>query len=167
MKYIKKSCNIFFWILDKINKKLYKKLYPCYLSWLGININKNDYDKTWISPTVFFDSSRYNMIEIGKNVTISFDVTVLVHDYSIVHAAGYIGKKAEKIIVKKVVIGNNVFIGAKTTILPGTTIGDNCIIGAGSVIKGCLEANSVYCGNPAKRICTIQEYAEKYSDLLI
>ena len=39
------------------------------------------------SPTVFFDSARYDLIEIGKNVTISFDAVILVHDFSIKHVA--------------------------------------------------------------------------------
>ena len=43
-------------------------------------------------------------------------------------------------------------------ILPGTSIGDNVIIGAGAVVSGKVESNSVYAGNPAKRICSINEY---------
>ena len=66
---------------------------------------------------------------IGKAVTISFGVSILVHDFSIVHATRSIGKKTNAIIYKRVKIGNNVFIGAKSTILPGSTIGDNCIVG--------------------------------------
>ncbi|HOP59466.1 MAG TPA: acyltransferase, partial [Bacteroidales bacterium] len=50
----------------------------------------------------------------------------------------------------KIKIGNNVFIGNNCTILPGTTVGDNCIIGAGSVVRGNFPENSVIVGNPAK-----------------
>lgn len=49
-----------------------------------------------------------------------------------------------------IVIGNNVWIGRGSIILPGTVIGDNVIIGANSVVKGCCEKNSLYVGSPAK-----------------
>ncbi len=132
MKYIKKSLNSLFFILDKIYKNGYIKLYPKYLHWLGININPSKYEGTWISPTVFFDSSKYEFITIGEQVTISFDVAILVHDFSIFHAARSVGKQVSSIIYKPVCIGNNVFVGARSLIMPGTSIPDNCIIGGGN-----------------------------------
>lgn len=60
--------------------------------------------------------------------------------------------------LKPITIGNNCFIGARTTILPGTIIDDNCIIGACSVVKGHVPEGSIVCGNPAKRICGIDEW---------
>ena len=131
--YIKKSFNVLLWCLEKISKKAYVKLYPKYLSWLGIKVDAKNCEQTWISPTVFFDSSQYDLIEIGKNVTISFGVKVLVHDFSIKHAARAICKedKVKSSIRQPVKIGNNVFIGAETMILPGTVICDNCIVGGG------------------------------------
>lgn len=46
-------------------------------------------------------------------------------------------------------------------VLPGTIVEDNVIVGAGSVIRGRLEANSVYVGNPAKRVMSMVEYVDK------
>lgn len=152
--------------MDKVSKRLYKKLYPKYLKWLGVNIDVSDCDKTWISPTVFIDSSHYDYLKIGKNVTISFNVSLLVHDYSITHAAWAINRERNNIIYKNITISDNVFIGANSTILPGAFIGKNCVIGAGAVVKGKCEENSVYAGNPAKRICGIEEFAHKYESLL-
>lgn len=165
--YLKKSLNIFFWILDKIDKKKFVIWYPKYLKWLGIQINIIEQAGTWISPSVFFDSSNYNLITIGYNVTISFDVAILCHDYSIIHAAITVNKRVKEIIFKKVIIGNNVFIGARSLILPGARIGDNCIIGGGSVVKGTLEPNSIYAGNPARKIGNIEDLALKYDNNLI
>ena len=51
-----------------------------------------------------------------------------------------------------VFIGNNVWIGENVNILPGVFIGDNCIIGAGSVVTGYFLANSIIVGNPARVI---------------
>lgn len=68
-------------------------------------------------------------------------------------------------IKKAVKIGNNVFIGAESIILPGTTICDNCIVwGGGTVIKGQTVPNSIYAGNPAKRIGDVENFAKKYID---
>ena len=53
------------------------------------------------------------------------------------------------------------FIGMRSIILQGTNIGDNVIIGAGSVVSGKVESNSVYAGNPAKKICSLEEHKNK------
>lgn len=51
---------------------------------------------------------------------------------------------------RPVTIGNNVWIGGSVTILPGVTIGDNCTIGAGSVVVKSIPANTVAAGNPCR-----------------
>lgn len=61
----------------------------------------------------------------------------------------------------EVVVGNNCFIGYQTLILKDTTIGDNVIIGARSVVKGNIPSNTVWAGCPAKQICTLDEFYEK------
>lgn len=167
-KYIKKMIKELLWVLDKIAPAQYRKFFPRYLKWLGVEIDSKETEGMWISPTVFLDSTDYSKIKIGKRVTISFDVSILIHDYSIVHAVRAIDEKYKlsRIIQKEVVIGDNVFIGAKSLILPGTVIGNNCIIGGGAVVKGKLEENSIYCGNPAKRIGSIEDYANRYIEEL-
>ena len=49
--------------------------------------------------------------------------------------------------IKPIIVGKNSFIGARVTLLPGTEIGENCIIGAGSVVKGKIPNNSIVIGN--------------------
>ena len=46
-------------------------------------------------------------------------------------------------------------------ILPGTVVGDNVVIGAYAVVTGKLEPNSVYAGNPARRICSVEDFIQK------
>ena len=63
--------------------------------------------------------------------------------------------------IGKITIGNNVFIGANTTVLPNIVIGDNVVIGCNSVITKNIKNNSVVVGNPARVICTYDEYIHK------
>lgn len=142
------------------NRNKFQKLFYKYLKFIGISING---EPQYISPDVFLDEVDYSLIEINKDVVISREVTILVHDYSISRAIVAINGEIEKekSIVKKVLIGQNCFIGAKSIILPGTEIGQNTIIGAGSVVKGKIPQNVVAAGNPCKVICTIDEYYNK------
>lgn len=116
--------------LNKLSNKSYKKLYPRYLRWLGVNISPDftSYGDPWISPACVFDAAGYNLISIGDGTTISFDTALLVHDFSIdkplYERDGSHGK-----LIAPVSVGRNCFIGARALILPGTTIGDNCIVG--------------------------------------
>ena len=101
--------------------------------------------------SVLFDTTRPWLTEIGENVIIAHGVTILTHgyDWSVLKAvyADINGSAG------KVKIGNNCFIGMNTTILKGTVIGDNVIVGAGSVLTGKeYPPNCVIAGNPAKVI---------------
>lgn len=94
------------------------------------------------------------LISVGDNVTLASDVRILAHDASTVK----VGVGAKVGIVR---IGSNVFIGADSIVLCNTRIGDNVIIGAGSVVTRDIPSNCVYAGNPAKFICTYEEYRQK------
>ena len=61
----------------------------------------------------------------------------------------------------KIEVGEYSFIGARATILPGVTIGDHCVIGAGSLVNRDIPNGTVYAGVPARFICTTKEYAER------
>lgn len=58
---------------------------------------------------------------------------------------------------KKIKVGNNVWFGGNVVVLPGVTIGDNCVIGAGSVVNKDIPSNSIAVGNPCKVIKKIEE----------
>ena len=61
----------------------------------------------------------------------------------------------------RVTIGNMVYIGSNALIMPGVTIGDNVLVAAGSVVTKSIPSGYVVAGNPAKKICTIEEYYER------
>ena len=64
-------------------------------------------------------------------------------------------------IFGKVVIGDYVYIGTNALIMPGVTIGNNVLVAAGSVVTKSIPAKVVVAGNPARIICTIDEYYER------
>lgn len=104
------------------------------------------------------DYSFSHLLKIGNNVTIT-NSTILMHDASI--------KKELKFVkVGKVVIGNDVFVGAGTLILPNVTIGDKVVIGAGSVVSKSIPDGVVAVGNPIRIIGTYDNYVKKCSEIL-
>ena len=94
------------------------------------------------------------LIEIGDRVTLAPRVHILAHDASTKRPLGYT-------TLGKVTIGNDVFVGARTIILPNVEIGDNVIIGAGSVVSRSIPADSVAVGNPARVIGSYEDYVAK------
>jgi maltose O-acetyltransferase len=63
--------------------------------------------------------------------------------------------------IGRVTIGNNVFIGAETVVLPGVTIGSNVIIGANSTVTHDVPDGTVVAGSPARVLCSLEEYLQK------
>ena len=106
---------------------------------------------------VILDPSHCWLITIGDNVTMAPRVHVLAHDASTCFFLGYAK-------IGRVNIGSNAFIGADSVILPNVTIGDNVIVGANSIVTKNLNENSVYAGNPAKYICSFDEFSKKHRD---
>ncbi|WP_171946642.1 acyltransferase [Flaviramulus basaltis] len=83
-------------------------------------------------------------VEIGDNVQISANCVIS----GATHPLDPERRKEQ--INKNVVIANNVWIGMSVSILPGVTIGENSIIGAGSVVTKSVPQNQIWVGNPAK-----------------
>lgn len=127
------------------------------LAGAGIKVGKGTifYDPN----SMAIDRERPWMLEIGDYCKITRGTTILTHDYSrsvIRRAYGDVVGEAGKTI-----IGNNVFIGMHSIILMGTHIGDNVIIGAGSVVRGNIPDNCVAAGNPCRVLCTLDDFYKK------
>ena len=123
-------------------KKLLRKLiygsksnshtYVKYLRSLGMKIGEGTV--IYEPMKTFIDTTRPWMIDIGDNVKITEGVTILTHGYDWSVLKGVYGDVLGS--AGAVVIGDNIFIGMKTTILKGVHIGNNVIIGSGSQVLG-------------------------------
>lgn len=138
----------------KAYKKALKKLFgkvgknpsvaqPFYCDY-GLNISVGDN---------FLSNYNVTILDVA-NVTIGNDCMIApnVIITSVTHPTSPNSRLKHTAIAKPVTIGNNVWIGANATILPGVTIGDNAIIAAGAVVNSDVAPNVIVGGVPAKII---------------
>lgn len=138
--------------------------------------------KSFLVEQPFYCDYGYH-IEIGENfyanvdcvildgATVSFGDNVFIAPHCGFYTAGHpldVEQRNRGLeYAYPIRIGNNVWIGAHTCVLPGVTIGDNCVIGAGSVVNRDIPANSLAVGNPCKVIRRItEEDRNKYNHTL-
>lgn len=120
----------------------------------GTKIGKNVY----IGPLVFLEEIYPELITIQEHCTIGPRVMIMTH-HSIFHHFN----PTAPAYTAPVVIGKNCYIGSDTTILPGVTIGDETIIGVGSVVTRSIPPGSVAMGVPAKVICSRDEWLRNHT----
>ena len=152
-------CKFFLIPLDGRFPRTYMKIYNSLLKMMGLRMNGNP---RYISTQVRFDD--FEKIKLSERVVISEKVILLTHDYSLTTGLIALGKlpKTDLAFIREIKIGKNVFIGMGAIIMPGTTIHDNVIIGAGSVVRGDIPSDSIVIGNPGKIIGKLSEKAQKW-----
>ncbi len=148
-------------VLNFVSTGSYMKRNIKYLKRCGVKIFGTP---NYISSDVYFDGHDYSKITLMNGCVLSREVLLLTHDYSIARGIEAVqGKNWEDMktphFLKEIYVGENSFIGARSMILPGTHIEKNCIVGAGSVVKGSIPDNSIVVGNPAKIMAKTDEWA--------
>lgn len=134
------------------------KRYIAYLRRKGCKIGKNLIIHNSINY-ISIDITRPSLIEIGDNVYFNKNLSLITHDFM----TGLFRDVYHEFIPSsgKIKIGDNVCFGQNCTVLKGVTIGNNVIIGYGSLVTKSIPSNSVAVGRPARVICSIDEYLEK------
>lgn len=133
-------------------------------------------DGAWVNPPFYCDYGHN--IEIGKNAFINYNCTIIdvgkvvigdncqIAPNVSIYTAGHPVHPATRNTAYEygidITIGNNVWIGGNTVIMPGVRIGDNVVIGAGSIVTKDIPAWTVAAGNPCRVIRKITE-ADRYT----
>lgn len=147
-------------IFNKIKYRLAlrnSKSYIKYLREQGIKIGEGVIIRS--PQTTRIDLTRPSLVTIGNYVDMNMNFQILTHDWCSSVFRNYFHDFINS--SGKVTIGNNIYFGTNVTILKGVSIGDNCIIGACSLVTKNIPNNSVAAGIPCKVICTLEEYYEK------
>lgn len=125
-----------------LGKNSYLKLSKFIRARSGVRLKVRDEARLEIGEATSFNHGCmiicHEEIKIGSNVQVGPNVLIYDHDHDYKSIEGI---KKLKYNTSPVIIGDNVWIGANVVILRGTTIGDNCVIGAGAVLKGDFERN--------------------------
>ena len=99
------------------------------------------------------------LITMGNNVWVTAGCQLFCHDASVIMVN--IMRNGHLDRVGPIVMGDNIFLGNNVIVLSGISIGSNTVVGAGSVVTTDIPKNSVYAGNPARLICSIEKYIKK------
>ncbi len=122
-----------------------------YARHIGVTIGEN-----CLIDTRQWSSEPY-LIYIGNNVQVTRDVSFFTHGGGLVIrqlAPDYDS-------FGKIIVEDNAYRGAHSLIMPGVTIGSGALVAAGSVVTKSVPAGVVVGGNPAKYICTVDEYIQR------
>lgn len=110
-------------------------------------------EQTSFALMVMLDVMFPEKISVGRNTVIGYNTTILAHEYLI-----------KEYRLGEVVIGDEVMIGANSTIMPGVTIGNGAIVSAGTLVYKDVPPGSFVGGNPMRIIYTKEQLAERWAD---
>lgn len=120
-----------------------------YRTFLRMKIGEQTSFALMVMPDTMFPEK----ISVGSNTVIGYNTTILAHEYLI-----------KEYRLGPVEIGNEVMIGANSTILPGVKIGDGAIVSAATLVHKDVPAGAFVGGNPMRVIYTQEQLAERWKD---
>ncbi len=113
----------------------------------------------YIGPRAIIDPWHCWLITIDDEATLAPGVHLLAHDASTKRHLGWTR-------IGRIRIGRRAFIGSGSIVLPNTTVGDDAIVGAGSVVRHDIPPGCVAAGNPAKPIGRTEDYIARHREAL-
>ena len=120
-----------------------------YRTFLGMKVGR----QTSFALMVMLDVMFPEKISVGRNTVIGYNTTILAHEYLI-----------KEYRLGEVIIGDEVMIGANSTLLPGIEIGDGAIVSAGTLVHKDVPAGSFVGGNPMRIIYTAEEMKKRIQE---
>jgi acetyltransferase-like isoleucine patch superfamily enzyme len=135
------------WVLAGLSPESYARI---------IGVNCGEGVRIYGSSLHMFGTEPW-LVSLGSNVHISQEVLFVTHDGGTL-AIRHLVPSVE--LTAPISVGSNVYIGARAIILPGVTIGSDCIVGAGTVVTRDIPNGTVVAGVPARSIRSISEYRE-------
>lgn len=120
-----------------------------YRTFLKMEVGKETAFALMVMPDIMFPEK----IKVGSNSIIGYNTTILAHEYLI-----------NEYRLGEVIIGDEVMIGANSTILPGVTIGDGAIVSAGTLVHKNVPEGAFVGGNPMRIIYTKEEMEERMKE---
>lgn len=148
-------------VVNRVNQETYMTIVLALLRRSGVVVHGRP---LWISSSIFLDNSGTGSISFGDRCVVSDSVKILTHDFSldrIAEARHALPDDEELYRRAPVSIGARAFVGLGVVLMPGVTVGDDVVIGAGSVVTVSIPAGDVVAGNPARKICTTDELWDK------
>ena len=145
------------WILDKLStlkskierKRLEHRWYK--LRQRGMHLGSD----VWLPASTWIDPDYCFLISIGDHCGFGEECLILAHD-------AQMDEFLDAARIGQVTIHESCHIGARTVLLPGVVIGPKTIVGANSVVSRSLPPNTVCAGNPAKVLCSLEDYLSKH-----
>lgn len=160
MSMLKIIINKFYNLHKRFERLFSKRSSDAYLSWVkrqGVKIGEGCQVKN--PRRIIIDITRPSLLEIGSHVFLHENMSILTHDWTGWTLLPLTGEFIPS--HKRTKIGNNIWFGEGVKVLSGVEIGDNCIIGAYSVVTRSIPANSVAVGTPCRVVCSIEQFCEK------
>ncbi|MFC4023827.1 acyltransferase [Oceanobacillus longus] len=120
-----------------------------YRVFLNMKVGEETSFALMVMPDIMFPEK----ITVGRNCVIGYNTTILAHEYLI-----------KEYRIGEVIIGDEVMVGANSTILPGVTIGDHAIVSAGTLVHKDVPSGAFVGGNPMRLIYTKEEMDKRDLD---
>ena len=149
------------WLLDRITawvariEQLRIERRWASLSRMGMHIGED----VWLPASTWIDTSHCHLIRIESHTGFGEQCMILAHD-------AQMDEFLDAARIGRVWIRESCHIGSRTVVLPGVEVGPRTIVGSNSVITRSLPPDTVCAGNPAKVICSLDEYLERHRERL-